>query len=308
MATNVAFGIANDGADGTSPLALRKCLSAIWQSDGIIEGLACKGTGAQSYHVAAGVAVCSRNANRGDGACWAPWDGGSTPAVAANSTGHPRIDTVWLCARDKQQGDATNHVELGVTQGTPSASPVAPAAPTYATVLAHMLLPAGATSTAGATSQNVSRFYAVPYGSSLGVLVDKTYTAQNEFLKRYTEKPVATATFSLPTARVLSIGLTASVQASGCASDLYWAGSGYVQWYLDNAKVRTYRFDCNPYSPSSFYFEDERVVPAGTHTIKMSVWGSTTKPASDLYLCYGGNDSWPGQRLLVTDLGVAARG
>lgn len=306
MAQNVAFGIANDGAVGTSPLALRKCLSSLFQNNGIMNGLTVTGMGNLTYNVAAGAAIVSRNTNRADGCSWAAWDGGTTPAVTANNTSYGRIDTVWICARDKQQGDSSNYVEVGVTQGTPAASPVAPAAPSYATTLAHMLLPAGATSTSSARSQNVKRFYAVPYGASLGVIVDNTYTAQNEWLRRYTEKPVATATFSLPTARVLSVGMTVSVQADGCEPDLYWAGSGYVQWYLDNQKIRTFRFNCNPYSVSCMYFEDERVVSAGTHTIKMSVWGSTTRPVSDLYLCYGGNDNWPGQRLLVTDLGIAS--
>lgn len=306
MADNVALGIANDGDVGTSPLAMRKCIRSLWRNPGVVDGLAVTGNSGLTYSVAAGICVCSRNAGGGDGFSWAVWDGGATDAVAGNAGSYPRIDVVWLRAYDRQQGDPDNLVHVGVTQGSPAASPVAPAAPSNATVLAHMLVPAGATSTAAATSRDARRFWAVPYGSSMGVLLDKTYTATKELLKAYVEKPVAQGSVVLPTARTLSIGLTVSVQAANCAAATPDDGSGYAQLWVDGAKARTYRFDCHPWSPTCLYFEDVRRLEAGSHTLKMSVWGSTTKPASDLYLCYGGDNNWPGQRLTVTDLGVAA--
>lgn len=307
MAENVALGIANDGATGTSPLAMRKCLSSLWQYTGVIEGLAVSGTNSLSYYVGPGTAICTRNGRAGirnDGVSWAPWDGGNTPAVSANTSAYPRVDVIWICARDKQQGDSSNYVQLGVTQGNPSSTGSWPAAPSYATVIEYRIMPAGATTTNASIWADHYIDRAVPYGASLGVLVDKTYTAQHEWLQRYTEKPVVTASFAVPTRRIISVGLTVSVQADGCAQDLYWAGSGYVQWFIDGFKWRTFRFDCNPYSVSCFYFEDYCGVDAGNHTVKMSIWGSTTKPVSDLYLCYGGNDNWPGQRMVVTDMGL----
>ncbi|MDD6565952.1 MAG: hypothetical protein PUF11_04085, partial [Parafannyhessea umbonata] len=121
---DVALGIRNNGSDGTTPLALRLALAALFPQSGILSGLGVKGSSSLAYSVAQGVAVCTRGA--GDGSTLATVSAGSTPAVAANGAGYPRIDAVWVTAHDKDQGDADNHVTLGVTQGTAAASPARP--------------------------------------------------------------------------------------------------------------------------------------------------------------------------------------
>lgn len=177
MAENVALGVRNSGADGTTPLALRLALAALFPQSGILSGLGVSGSSSLAYSVAAGVAVCTRGA--GDGSTIAPVAAGSTPAVAANGTGYPRIDAVWVTAHDLDQGDSDNHVALGVTQGTAAASPARPTAPTYATVLAYMRLPAGATTTAQATVEARGDLAAAS-GGTLGLLGEAALNADRE--------------------------------------------------------------------------------------------------------------------------------
>jgi hypothetical protein len=171
---DVALGVRNSGADGTTPLALRKALGALFPNSGILSGLGVRGSSSLAYSVAAGVAVCSKGS--GDGSTLAAVPAGSTPAVAANGTGHPRIDAVWVTSHDRDQGDADNHVTLGVTQGAPAASPARPAVPAYATVLAYMRLPAGATTTAQATVE-ARGDAATASGGTLGLLGEAALNA-----------------------------------------------------------------------------------------------------------------------------------
>lgn len=147
--SNTAFGVAQTSAGvGTTDTDMRKIIAAQWESTGVIDGLEVTGTTSLYYRVAAGVAVCSKGAS--DGKTLAYFSGGNTSTVSANSSGNPRIDCVWITAHDATQGDSDNLVTLGVTQGTAAATPTAPTIPTYATLLAAMLVPAGATTTANA--------------------------------------------------------------------------------------------------------------------------------------------------------------
>lgn len=177
MADNVALGVRNSGADGTTPLALRLALAALLPQAGILSGLGVNGSSSLAYSVAPGVAVCTRGA--GDGSTLATVAAGSTPAVAANGAGYPRIDAVWVTAHDRDQGDPDNHVALGVTQGTAAASPARPHVPTYATVLAYMRIPAGATTTAQATVE-ARGDAASASGGTLGLLGEAALNADRE--------------------------------------------------------------------------------------------------------------------------------
>jgi len=163
---STAFGVRQtDAGAGFTVTDMRHILAAQWESTGVVSGLAVTGGTTLSYVVAAGVAVCSKGDS--DGKTLAYFAGGSTATVAANSSGNPRIDCIWITSHDLDQGDADNLVTLGVTQGTAAATPTAPSIPTYATLLAAMTMPAGAATTANAT-QATSVGYAVPYGASLG--------------------------------------------------------------------------------------------------------------------------------------------
>ena len=164
--SNTAFGVAQTSAGvGTTDTDMRHILAAQWDSTGVINGLSVTGTTSLYYSVAAGVAVCSKGLS--DGKTLAYFGGGNTSTVAANSSGNPRIDSVYIYSNDANQGDPDNLVHIGVTQGTAAATPTAPSIPTYATLLAQMFMPAGATTTAN-VHRSASVGYAIPYGASLG--------------------------------------------------------------------------------------------------------------------------------------------
>lgn len=147
--SNTAFGVAQTSAGvGTTDTDMRHILAAQWESTGVIDGLAVTGKTSLYYGVAAGVAVCSKGPS--DGKTLAYFGGGNTDTVPANSSGNPRIDSVYIYSNDANQGDEDNFVHIGVVSGTAAAVPAAPTIPTYATLLAKMVMPAGATTTANA--------------------------------------------------------------------------------------------------------------------------------------------------------------
>lgn len=266
---NVALGIRNNGADGTTPLALRLALAALFPQAGILSGLGVKGSSSLAYSVAAGVAVCTRGA--GDGCTLAAVSAGPTPAVAANGTGYPRIDAVWVAAHDRDQGDADNHVALGVTQGTAAASPARPAVPTYATVLAYMRLPAGATTTAQATVEARGRD-AVAAGATMGQLgyMRDTYDGKLRGSYNGTMHVDYSVTVTVPTARLVEMRWCATL-SGGSDSDCIVAMS------VDGEKKMQF-FVTPPTSGRWDYKECRHVVrlSPGTHTIAFSsgqYWG-----------------------------------
>lgn len=297
---DVALGIRNSGADGTTPLALRLALAALFPQAGILSGLGVKGSSSLAYSVAQGVAVCTRGA--GDGSALATVAAGSTPAVAANGTGYPRIDAVWVAAHDRDQGDADNHVALGVTQGTAAASPARPSVPTYATVLAYMRLPAGATTTAQATVEARGRD-AVAAGATMGQLgyMRDTYDGTLRGDYNGTMHTDYSVTVTVPTTRLVEMRWAATL-SGGNDSDCIVAMS------VDGAKVMQF-FVTPPTSGRWDYKECRHVVrlSAGTHTLAFSsgqYWGGDVQVhASDAKL---GSNACTGVICEAIDQGATA--
>ena len=290
--SNTAFGVAQTSAGvGTTDTDMRKIIAAQWESTGVIDGLAVTGTTSLYYRVAAGVAVCSKGAS--DGKTLAYFSGGNTSTVSANSSGNPRIDCIWITAHDATQGDSDNLVTLGVTQGTPAATPAAPTIPTYATPLAQMLVPAGATTTANA-HHAASVGYAIPYGASLGKLGDTTWPNDADYSSAIT---IPAQTFFLPTERLVSIDVTLT-----CASTGTGDGSVYVRLYLDGTLKRTFEQRTIRGVANSSFARDLWTVQAGNHTVY-----ATITPGLANFHAYGTGtaDSWAGQRLMTFDEGVA---
>lgn len=205
-----ALGIAPDSTGkGVDPLTHRQVIKAHWENTGIICGLDVSGRSDLRFGISAGVAVCSRG--NADGFTEAYWNGGQSPAVGAGDPSNPRIDVIWVKANDISQGDSNNAVVSGVTQGTPSANPVAPSIPAGCTRLMSMRMPAGASSTQSATPVD-TQDYAIPYGASLGVLAR---IAENKDLQpssnpAYTA-PFLIGTFKMPTDRNLLLTVYACV-------------------------------------------------------------------------------------------------
>lgn len=272
---NVALGIRNNGADGTTPLALRLALAALFPQAGILSGLGVRGSSSLAYSVAPGVAVCTRGA--GDGSTIAPVAAGSTPAVAANGTGYPRIDAVWVAAHDRDQGDPDNHVALGVTQGIAAASPARPSVPTYATVLAYMRLPAGATTTAQATVE-ARGDVASASGGTLGLLGEAALNADREVSTggSWSDFYTVAVTVTVPSRHLVRVDYRATLSAPG--SNVGWTR---VRPYLtvDGAEVKGSRRKWPAWTGPELTHSSSCAteLAAGTHTV-------------ELHLAYDGGD------------------
>lgn len=295
---DVALGIRNNGSDGTTPLALRLALAALFPQSGILSGLGVKGSSSLAYSVAHGVAVCTRGA--GDGSTLATVAAGSTPEVAANGTGYPRIDAVWVTAHDRDQGDADNHITLGVTQGTAAASPARPSVPTYATVLAYMRLPAGATTTAQATVE-ARGDVASASGGTLGLLGEAALNADREVSTggSWSDFYTVAVTVTVPSRHLVRVDYRATLSAPG--SNVGWTR---VRPYLtvDGAEVKGSRRKWPAWTGPELTHSSSCAteLAAGTHTV-------------ELHLAYDGgdwglsivNDGTGGAALSVWDEGAA---
>ena len=297
--SNTALGVAQSSAGvGTTDTAMRHILAAQWESTGVVDGLAVTGGTTLAYTVAAGVAVCSKGAS--DGKTLAYFAGGSTATVAANSSGNPRIDCIWITSHDLTQGDTDNLVTLGVTQGTAAATPTAPTIPTYATLLAQMRMPAGATTTANATA-TASVGYAIPYGASLGVLLRKADTTAGAGSSTWVT--VCSGTFALSSPRVVRIDTITSMFGvvpgnEGAATD----GTMHLRLVIDNVPKMVWERQLK----SAVTVEAIPLVMtlgSGNHVITLqgedgiSGWEKSYGVASN-------GMTWPGQVLVVTDEGI----
>ena len=275
MADSVALGVRNSGADGTTPLALRKALGALFPNSGILSGLGVSGSPSLAYSVAAGVAVCSKGS--GDGSTLAAVAAGSTPTVAANGTGFPRIDAVWVTSHDRDQGDADNHVALGVTQGAPAASPARPAVPSYATVLAYMRLPAGATTTAQATVE-ARGDAATASGGTLGLLGEAALNAGRDVSTggSWSDFYTVAVTVTVPSRHVVRVDYRATLVTPGGST-----GWTRVRPYLtvDGAEVAGSRRKWPAWAG-----------PELTHSSSCATELAAGTHAVELHLAYDGGD------------------
>lgn len=290
---SVAFGVQNVGDVGTTASELRHIIEAKWGSTGIVAGLAVTGSGL-AYQVAAGMAICAKGS--GDGMTEAWWPGGATADVSANSSSNPRIDAVWVTSHDASMGDADNLVAVGVTQGTPAASPAVPTIPTYATLVAAMLVPAGATSTSSA-STNRRGAQAVPYGSSLGILVNAVDTTNTSTAIPSGYQTYASGSFTLPTARYVDIKRVFTL-ASLTSND----ASVYTRVLIDGSQVSQGEVRCygSPALATSQYMENTIRLEAGTHTVQAQMQAGVNTARK-----FWSSGGWAGQTLQVVDAGIA---
>lgn len=290
---SVAFGVRQANGVGTSDTDIRHMLRYKWANTGVVGGLAVKGTSRLAYHVAEGMAICSKG--DGDGYTEAYFPGGDTPEVKANEGGNPRIDVVWITAHDASQGDSDNLVTLGVTQGTPSASPVEPDIPTYAVRLGAFRMGAGAATTSGATATS-GVDYAIMSGASLGILMDKTNSENGRTFSSSVEwKNVVSGTINLPTDRLLSIGITLTTGNE----DGGYSGSNYCHLYIDGALYRAFEYPIQAGRATSYFYVENLTLGAGRHTVSINLVSATCR-----WRTYAGG-TWAGQRVCVTDLGLA---
>jgi hypothetical protein len=291
---SVAFGVRQNNGVGTSDTDIRHMLKYKWSNRGIVgDGLKVSGANGLYYTVTEGMAICSKGSS--DGFTEAYFMGGNTPTVSANSSGNPRIDVVWITAHDATQGDADNLVTLGVTQGTPATSPTEPAIPSYATKLGAFTMSAGATTTKGAAKYG-SVDYAITTGASLGILMDKTNNENGRTFSSSTEwRNVVSGTIDLPTDRLLSIGITLTTGNE----DGGYSGSNYCHLYIDGSLYRAFEYPIQAGRATSYFYVENLTLGAGRHTVSINLVSATCR-----WRTYAGG-AWAGQRVCVTDLGLA---
>lgn len=262
---NVALGVRDSGGVGTTPLDLRSVIAGIFPRTGVVSGCKVSGGSALAYSVAAGVAVCSKGS--GDGCTLAAVSAGSTPTVDANPSGYDRIDAVWVTSHDVDQGDADNLVTLGVTQGTAAASPTRPAAPTYATVLAWMRVPAGATTLANATVEAAGDV-AAPAGGSLGLLGEASLNGSRDVSTggSWTDYYTCAAGVTVPSRHLVRADYHATLRTAGDA----WTGT-IMYLTLDGTEVKGSRRICHLPTGVEETFSGScgLEVPAGTHSVEL---------------------------------------
>lgn len=145
------------GTVGTQPVEGRKSLagllvpsSVLGARQGILpapgDPLRVTGTAGWEYSVNAGHVATSRS--DADGSTLFGNDGTTlTPAVSAAPGSGSRYDLIYMRHLDPDQGEGDPTVVVGVVEGTASGTPVKPAVPAGAVVVAEALMAAGATST-----------------------------------------------------------------------------------------------------------------------------------------------------------------
>lgn len=313
MAETTALGIAqsSDG-QGVTPITHRRIIGAEWPNVGIVSGLEVSGRADLSYDVSAGCAVCSRGGS--DGSTMAYWEGGAAGPVSSGDPANPRIDVVWIRANDLQQGDPDNLVHVGVTEGTPSPSPVAPSVPAGCTPLIENVMPAGATSTSSAL-ENSLRKYAIPFGASLGLLGRSVlnYEGPGDYGDGGKDYFELSTQFTVPTDRLVEFRFAACVcaasaqdpnQPTGDAGD---TSAWYVGIQLDGVDVvgGGGQFQVSrAWEPVSLSVVTE--VKAGTHVARTRNhrvgWGNNV-----YFVCHtDATQTYQGKTLEIWDRGVSS--
>lgn len=300
----VALGIEQDkDGNGLSALAHRHIIKSHWLNVGIVNGLAVSGRSDLTYQVAAGVAVCSRGDT--DGYTEAYWPGGQTGRVAAGGT-NPRIDLIWIKAQDPTQGDSSNTVIVGVTQGVAAASPTAPAVPAGCTPLAERFVPAGVAST-NSTRQSGDVNYAIAAGGSLGLLGEywdtRDMKGDSNVGRHFYE--MAT-TFTLPTDRLLQFDFKCVYSCSkvDAKNPAAYRSEWAVAFQLDGADLPHSAAAFCSFTPWQTHETSyTTVVKKGTHTARINSW---LQYGEAPYFHYSDKGAlWVGRRMQIWDRGMA---
>lgn len=289
MATTAFPVRQSEDGTGCTDITMRKIVSALYPNTGVASGLEVSGTAGPSYRVGPGVAVLSKG--EADGSALAYWEGGEAP-TSPNASSSPRVDVVWMTFHDLLQGDDDNLVCVGVSEGEPSGAPAEPSIPEYATRLAAMLVPAGATTTSQATPVGETD-PAIPYGGALGLLGEfvDNYSADQAWDSQWWAQGAVTVT--VPTRRVVELVYETRTYTKSGADSSY-----YLKAQVDGADV-TDGLDERPVM-GRFHVRDQwRLIlelPAGTHTVGVLLRANTNEQGF----------TWDGVRSTrVWDRGVA---
>lgn len=276
--------------NGVSAHAHRRIMRYHWANPGIVGqdpydlSLHVSGRTDLQYDVTRGLCVIPRDESWSEGFYEAYVDKTTVGPVSAGDPTHPRIDVIWIRANDLVFSDRpegtgsdghplppTNRIEVGVTQGTPAASPTEPVVPDRAWRLGAMLVPAGATSTASAT-QYGDIDYAMPYGSEMGIIAR---VAENKDLQASSnppyKNPILNHTAYFPTDRNILLHAYICVSTPKKTTAGTTRGVAAVQFYVDGQKYTTRKIE---YTEAWVTYEltASVQVSAGRHTFGIAMY------------------------------------
>lgn len=217
----------------------------------------------------------------------------TTITVPKNTGTTARTDYVYV-KQNLPEKDGNNNIVFGISN-----SPI----DTYdqRLVLRKFLVPAGATTTSSAVRQG-SINYSTPYGQAGRLLVNKVDT-YNGLLKNRQINQLG-GDFSLATDRIIrtDITVTHDKEPGQTAGDRLTA-----EIWVDNVKRATFstgEIDTETYTTQCWAWYTQ--LARGDHNVTVKLFSHRKKVhnlPSTIYLRYGAN-SWPGQRVVVTDAGV----
>ena len=217
----------------------------------------------------------------------------TTITVPKNTGTTARTDYVYV-KQNLPEKDGNNNIVFGISN-----SPI----DTYdqRLVLRKFLVPAGATTTSNAVRQGSINF-STPYGQAGRLLVNKVDTF-NGLLKNRQINEMG-GDFTLSTDRILRTDITVTYdkEPGQTASDRLSA-----EIWVDNVKKANFstgEIDTETYTTQCWTWYTE--LARGDHNITVKLFSyrkNTHNLPSTIYLRYGAN-SWPGQRVVVTDAGV----
>ncbi|MCX8648459.1 hypothetical protein J3U01_08605 [Bifidobacterium sp. B4107] len=272
---STAFGVAPDSSgQGCDAMTHRRVIASQWENTGIVSGLEVSGRQDLRYGVSPGVAVCSMGDADGMSIAW--WDGAGSPytedQVSAGDSAYPRIDAVYMIAHT---GQPDNLVHVKAAQGEPSASPVPPRVEAGGQVLAYMMLPAGATSTAAAARWG-DVDYAVPYGARMGRLGygrNTSTVVQDWTSKWWSQAPVTT--LMMPTDRLVTVRFTFRASVDG-----EQVGSFYAMPVVDGVEMGDGNDECQvSYVWARQHVEWSLVLSGGaSHTVDVKAKPNLGRP------------------------------
>ena len=214
---------------GLSASDHRHILEALYPNTGVIAGGTVNGTTGVSYSLSDTVVAVKRAS--GDGMRIGYIAAQTIPSTAGDST-YNRIDLIWAKAQDPAT-DGDSQMTVGVTNGTPAATPVEPAVPAGCVKILSLTVGIGVTNFSTGTTAYSSADYVIPYGASMGVIASGGRTINDLVNGDGRFRPYVNIDFTVPTDRFIQIVWEANVAFHTTNA----TGSYYLQFEIDNKVV-----------------------------------------------------------------------
>lgn len=240
---------------GTTSADFRQIQGGLYSPGLISGGKITRSGSALTYTVSAGVAAFPIVTGTNPQTVLGP-----VPGVTVNTTAPSsgtRTDIIYAQQRQVSiEGDPNIVVAVGTSL------------PARAVMLDSYIVSSSNTNTnASVKTGNIT--YSIPYGASLGRLVNITSMFNTTF-NTAAASTVGTGTFFLPTDRMVQVSLTVSVSANGAVgfSNTAYCEAGY-DVYFDNVKIYSWTTMGLHQAWQEVYWMDYVQFSAGSHTIKV---------------------------------------